>query len=212
MRVLVLLAALAVGCALEAPVPPQTSVKPVLIVIAPIDFYYQEYADPRQALEEAGLVVKVASITANPEAPATPHDPSWEGDRPTTIDVTPDLALADIDADDYSSLVIAGGWGATTYFYAFTDSPLKGKTVSAPHQRVPDMDYKGVSYDETTTLQMPQFVIDNGGTVVAKDHAGDVNSYLDDVSIDGLILTAQDNYSAYAGGKALALALGKEVP
>lgn len=259
---------LVTSCALETPTPPAHSVKPVLIVIAPVDFYYQEYADPRQALEEAGLMVKVASITANPDAPATPHDPSWEGDRPTTIDVAPDLALADVDPADYSSLVIAGGWGATTYFYAFTDapflgdpvngnydrnataserlnalinaflssqkpilgvcngvnvlswarvtgtsdSPLKGKRVSAPHQPVPAMSYKSVSYEDGSSLQMPKFVLDNEGIVEPKDSVGDDDSNRDDVSIDGLILTAQDNYSAYAGGRALARALGKEAP
>lgn len=260
-----LVLALMASCALEPPpsVRQKANPGPVLIVIAPVDFYYQEYADPRKALEEAGLTVKVASTHTNP---ATPHGNSWEGDDPDPTMVTADLTLDAVDVKDYSALVISGGWGATAYFYAFdgapflgnpdngnydrnvaastrlntlinaflaakkpllgvcngvnvlswarisgTDnSPLKGKTVSAPHQSVPTMTYKGVTYVYPSDLQMPQFALDNGATVAPKDSVGGAGNR-DDVTIDGLILTAQDNFSAYAGGQALARTLGKEV-
>lgn len=264
MRSLMGVAALvgAASCALETPADPghtsSPASGPVLIVIAPVDFYYQEYADPRQALEEAGLEVKVASTHTDP---AVPHLPSWEV-APTVSSVTADLTLDQVDPANYSALVIAGGWGATTYFYAFdgdpvnsnydpspakvrmnalingflagkkpilavcngvnvlswarvtgtSDSPLKGKHVSAPHQSVPAMTYKGVEYGSDSGLLMPQFALDNGAVVAAKNSIGDVASNRDDVSIDGLILTAQDNFAAYAGGKALARALGKAAP
>lgn len=87
---------------------------PVLMVIANQDFYYQEYADTRASLEAAGLEVVVAATTTET---ATPHANSGQGDG--SGHVTPDLALSDANADDYSAIVFVGGWGAASYQYAF---------------------------------------------------------------------------------------------
>lgn len=93
----------------ETPTPP-----PVLMVIANQDFFFQEYADTRSSLEAAGLEVVVAAATTET---ATPHANSGQGAG--SGHVTPDLSLLDADADDFSAIVIVGGWGSSSYQYAF---------------------------------------------------------------------------------------------
>ena len=84
---------------------------PVLMVIANQDFWYQEYARVRKGLGALGLPVVVA---AGSTAPAIPQAP----DRLRIV--TPDLALTDVRASDYSAVVFVGGWGASSYQYAFS--------------------------------------------------------------------------------------------
>ena len=86
--------------------------KPVLMVIANQDFYHREYFETRESLEAAGLEVVVAAATTET---ATPHAISVvEGREPN---VEPDLALADVNAEDYSGIIFVGGYGAASYQY-----------------------------------------------------------------------------------------------
>ncbi len=82
---------------------------PVLMVVSNQDFYYQEYSDTRSSLEAQGLEVVVAAATTEVAKPQ---------DRRGQV-VQPDLALSDVNADDYSAIVFVGGWGAASYQYAF---------------------------------------------------------------------------------------------
>ena len=93
--------------------PTQTPL-PVLMVIANRDFYYQEYADPRAQFEAAGIPVVVA---AGRRELSTPHANSGQGS--SSGEVMPDLALSDVNASNYSAIVFVGGWGASSYQYAF---------------------------------------------------------------------------------------------
>ncbi len=89
---------------------------PVLMVIAnDHDFYYQEYNDTRQSLEAAGLDVEVAATTTNP---STPHWNSGQGWESSGV-VVPDVALANVNPENYSAIAFVGGWGASMYQYAF---------------------------------------------------------------------------------------------
>jgi putative intracellular protease/amidase len=84
---------------------------PVLMVIANRDFYYKEYATVRKELVGQGLTVVVA---AGSTARAIPQD--LDLGRP----VTPDVAVSDVSASDYSAVVFVGGWGASSYQYGFS--------------------------------------------------------------------------------------------
>ena len=87
--------------------------KPVLMVIANQDFYHREYFETRESLEAAGLEVVVAAATTET---ATPHAISVVEGREPNVD--PDLALSDVKAEDYSTIVFVGGYGAASYQYA----------------------------------------------------------------------------------------------
>lgn len=104
----------------EAKRRPTQGPKRVLMVIANRDFWYTEYAAPRAALEAAGLVVEVA---AGDTAVAVPHEGS--GYETGDGSVKPDLTIADAlqkfrkDSNEYQAVVFVGGWGASSYQYAF---------------------------------------------------------------------------------------------
>jgi putative intracellular protease/amidase len=83
---------------------------PVLLVIANKDFHYADYAATRASLEARGLPVVVAageSRLAQPQGVGS------------GVAVRPDLVLSRVSAGQYSAIVFAGGWGASSYQYAF---------------------------------------------------------------------------------------------
>jgi putative intracellular protease/amidase len=84
--------------------------QPVLMVIANQDFHYAEYAAVRTSLEAKGLPVVVA---AGDTRLAMPQDVG------AGVPVQPDLALSGVTTNDYSAIVFVGGWGASSYQYAF---------------------------------------------------------------------------------------------
>ncbi len=88
---------------------------PVLMVIADQqDFYYKEYNDTRTSLEAAGVDVVVAATTTNISTPHGNSGQGWENSG----QVTPDIALNQVNAEDYSAIVFVGGWGSSMYQYA----------------------------------------------------------------------------------------------
>ncbi len=90
------------------------SADPVLMVISNQDFWYQDYADTRASLEAQGLDVVVAATTTDV---ARPHSNSGQGSDGGFV--SPDLALSDVEAEDYSGIVFSGGWGMAQYQYGF---------------------------------------------------------------------------------------------
>lgn len=108
-RARTLLTGLLVAVAFQVPIATAgASPSPVLLVIASQDFNYREYADTRAALQARGLKVVVAAGQREPARP--------QGFGAT---VRPDLALSDVQSSDYSAIVFVGGWGASSYQYAF---------------------------------------------------------------------------------------------
>jgi putative intracellular protease/amidase len=87
-----------------------TSPQPVLLVIANEDFHYAQYAATRASLEAWNLSVVVAA------GDIRPAQPQGVGSGAA---VQPDRALADVEAEDYAAIVFVGGWGASSYQYAF---------------------------------------------------------------------------------------------
>jgi putative intracellular protease/amidase len=90
------------------------------MVVANNGFFFQEYYDPRLALEAAGLDIDVASLAGGT---AVPHPGSYNGRftglAPEVANLTGTLRLADVRAANYDALVLVGGWGASQYFFAY---------------------------------------------------------------------------------------------
>jgi putative intracellular protease/amidase len=56
-------------------------------------------------------------VAAGRKATCRPHQGS--GERPGGGAVEPDLALKDVKADDFDAILFSGGWGASSYQFAF---------------------------------------------------------------------------------------------
>lgn len=97
---------------------------PVLLVLADQQhFFYREYNDTRNSILAEGIDVVVAATTTNP---STAHGNSGQGAGSGVV--VPEVALANVDADDYSAIAFVGGWGSSMYQYAFNDPNLNGTT------------------------------------------------------------------------------------
>jgi putative intracellular protease/amidase len=215
----------------------------VLLVVANDGFYFQEYNDPLVELEAAGIEVVVA---AGRKELAVPHANS--GQTASDGSIMPELALGEVDPDDYEALVFAGGWGASSYQYAFSGtidnpawradptvaatvnelitsfladekyvvgichgvsilawarvdgaSPLAGKQVTASDLGAPAQTYNGIHYVDSGLISR-QLAADNGAVLYGVSAIGDPSTPADDVAVDGLIVTAQNQHSARAAG------------
>ncbi len=132
---------------------------PVLMVVADqTDFYYQEYGDTRAALEADGIEVRVAATTT---LPTYPHQNTGEGATSGRVD--PDLALADVNASDYSAIVFVGGWGSSMYQYDFPGNYIDTRYNGDPGTKATVNDLIGdfVAQDKYVTA------ICHGTTVLA---------------------------------------------
>lgn len=110
--------------------PADAAAQRVLIVIANQDFFYREYADPRQELERAGIQVEVAAAR---KGACRPHANSGQGNDGGTVQA--DLALADVKPERYAAILFAGGWGASQYQYAFRGRYRNGGYNGSPELR-----------------------------------------------------------------------------
>jgi putative intracellular protease/amidase len=84
----------------------------VLVVIAPVDFYYPDYVTVRSGLETNGIRVTVAS-TARPARPSPPAPGAAAGI--ITADVEPHRHLSVVRGNEYDAVVFCGGAGVTEY-------------------------------------------------------------------------------------------------
>ena len=152
---------------------------PVLMVIANQDFYYQEYGDTRQSLENAGLKVQVAATTT---AASSPHAGSGQGAASGLV--TPDVPLSQADASDYSAIVFVGGWGASSYQYAFS-----GTYANAA--------YNGDTATKAAVNDLVNEMLDDDKPVAAICHGVSVLAW---ARVDGVSPLAGKHVAAYAGG------------
>ncbi len=229
--------------------PKTANGKNVLIVIANQDFFYREYAEPREELERAGFRVTVA---AGRKSPCTPHGGSGQGQSDGIV--RPDLALADVKAKEYDAILFSGGWGSSCYQFAFTgryntpsyngeravktkvnqligefleqekyvcalcnavsvlawarvdgESPLKGKTVCAPTRQAAAGIYNGQPAQPSCRWH-PEM---NGAVLSPAGAIGQPGTAADDVVVDGLIVTGEDDISARQMGRVMVELLSK---
>lgn len=228
----------------ETPANPINSTpaeKRVLIVIANHHFFYREYGDPRQELERAGIRVTVA---AGRKSPCRPHEGSGQGSDGGIVQ--PDLALSDVKAKDFDAILFSGGWGASSYQFAFNGryneasyngdraiktevnriinefvqqnkyvcalcngvsvlawsrvdgkSLLAGKRVCAPVREAPAGIYNG----RPTQPSCRWHPESNGAILSPAGVIGQPGTSVDDVLVDGKIITGEDDPSAREMGR-----------
>jgi protease I len=89
----------------------------IVMVVAPKDFTDQEYADPRAVFDNAGAVVRVASLGRETAI----------GHGGTRLRV--DQAIREITLDQFDAIVIVGGTGALAFL--MDDEALRNIIVAA---------------------------------------------------------------------------------
>ncbi|MBY0526080.1 MAG: DJ-1/PfpI family protein [Gemmataceae bacterium] len=151
---------------------------PVLLVIANRDFYYKEYGDTRAALEAAGLRVVVAASTLTT---AIPHPNSGQGSG--TGAVQPDVAITGASAANYSAIAFVGGWGASSYQYAFNGTYWNSM-------------YNGSEAVRTATNGLIADFVHQGKHVAAICHGVSVLAW---ARVDGASLLTGRTVSTYPG-------------
>jgi protease I len=89
----------------------------IVMVVAPLDFTYQEYADPRAVFDASGALVSVAS---KGNGAAVSH---------TGVALRIDKTIDEISLDQLDALVLVGGAGAVTYL--MDDEALRNLIIAA---------------------------------------------------------------------------------
>ena len=78
--------------------------KKVLFVVAQTNFRDEEYFDPKNILEQAGILTTTASIS--------------KGEATSVFGKTipAEISISDLNPDDYSAVIFVGGAGSKVYF------------------------------------------------------------------------------------------------
>jgi protease I len=168
-------------------------VKTVLMLIAPEIFRDEEYAHPKEVLEERGADVVTASVAPGPAR------------GKLGMLARAEIALTDADADDYDAVVFVGGAGAEVFFddtaaHALArEMRVQGKLISAICIAPSILARAGLlqGHRATSFPSRKDDLIAHGAVYTGEP-----------VEIDGSIITANGPEAAYEFGEALADALG----
>ena len=160
----------------------------VLLVISPTDFQDEEYKTTRRVVEDAGYEVMVASATSDTAV-------GMDGTQ-----VQPDVALQDVDVDDYVAVAYIGGGGCTIYYndpdaLAIAEEAYdKGMTVGAICLAPGILAIAGI-------LQGKEATVDPGGITLLEENGA---TFVDqDVVVDGKVVTACGPPASQDFGEAL---------
>ena len=166
--------------------------KKVVFIIAQKDFRDEELLEPKAVLDRRGVVTSVAS--------ATRHKAIGK----LGTELTPNLALAEVEAKNFDAIVFVGGPGATQYFNDLAAHKLAkdfykaGKIVAAICIAPSVLGNAGVLIGKTVTaFPSEEENLRNRGA----DYTGMP------VEIDGKIITAKEPLAAKEFGEKLAYLL-----
>lgn len=134
---------------------PSRSPLPILIVIAPLDFNYQEYADVTHQLRKNGIKPITASVSTQPAIPQ---------DRDRSKTITPDISLEEVQASEHSSIVFVGGYGSAMYQYDFR--PLTQNSLQYQSD-IKTLNIVNTLINDFLRQQKPVSAISHGVTVLA---------------------------------------------
>ncbi len=163
-----------------------------LLIIAPQNFRDEEYFQPKEELEKAGIEVVTASKST---AEAT-------GMKGGTV--TPDMSLKDVDVGDYDAVLFIGGGGSSIYFNNPAAHDIAKKAVSAGK-------VVGALCIAPSILANAGLLKGRKATAFSSEQsnmrAKGCDFTGDGVTVDGKLITADGPASARDFGKAIARAL-----
>lgn len=166
--------------------------KRVLMVIAPENFRDEEFKEPKQVLQNAGVSVTVASTRT-----------TARGMFGTTVH--PDIELDKVKVDNYDAVIFVGGSGAATYFNDHRalsiarEASRKGKKVCAICIAPVILANAGVLEGKRATVwdgDYVEMIETKGARYTGKS-----------VEVDGNVITANGPRAATEFGRAIAKAL-----
>jgi len=169
--------------------------KKVLMVVAGRNFRDEEYEDPREILEEAGVQITVASLSLG------------ECRGVYGMTVQPDLLLDDTNMSDYDGILFVGGSGSDEYFNNASAHSLvqeafeAGKVVAAICIASQTLANAGIIKGKRVTAFSS---VKDGLTAAGAIYTGK------DTEIDGTIITASGPGAAKEFGRAIVQALSGE--
>lgn len=160
----------------------------VAIIIAPNNFQLVEYTETIRALKEK--TIEYDSVSTVNEATAS------DGTKQKT-----DIFTVDVDATHYKAIILIGGSGSHIYFHdekmhqLINDFASQGKIVAAICAAPTILAYAGLLHGIKATC-FPSHLNDlkSQGAIYTGEN----------VSIDGLIITADGPESAYQFGRLIA--------
>ncbi|MGH7492371.1 MAG: DJ-1/PfpI family protein [bacterium] len=165
--------------------------KAILFLLPSSAFREEEYFSARQALEQRGLKVVVASTVKNGAVGS-------EGNT-----VTPDVLISEVKPDEYAGIVLIGGHGASQYWHDVKAHQIirayekDGKVIAAIDRAPVTLGVAGVLKNKRVTGHISIFekLVNSGSKYTGKK-----------VERDGNLLTAEGANAASAFAEALARA------
>ncbi|MBI4453725.1 DJ-1/PfpI family protein [Candidatus Woesearchaeota archaeon] len=161
-----------------------------LFIIAPKEFRDEEYFEPKEILEKAGIEVETASTT-------TKECIGKLGGK-----VTPDLTLSEVVEIDYDIIIVVGGPGAPA-LGGLPEFNTIIKTADSNEQKIAAiciapmlLAYAGIlAGKKATVFSTPESLkaLKHGGATYVKE----------DVVVDGRIITANGPSAAKKFGEAI---------
>lgn len=140
--------------------------QPVLMVVPQQGFLHREVDEPRRALEAAGWPVVVASEAVGTCTPFTLYGYTGQA-------VAATARIQDLQAQDFSALVVPGGWGASR----LAQSPLTYLDAAYRRQAGPALAVERL-LREFRQAQRPTLGICHGMTVLAWARTQDGQPFL----------------------------------
>ena len=165
----------------------------ILMVIAPKEFRDEEFLEPKEVFENAGVSVTVASKETD----------SASGSYGAVVPV--DIDISEVDIDDYDAIVFVGGRGSSIYFEdeialkiareSYDSGKVLGAICIAP-SILANADLIGGA-SVTSFPSQEKHLVDHGASYTGKD-----------VQVDGRIVTANGPQAATEFGNKIVELLG----
>lgn len=172
--------------------------KKILMVVAQDNFRDEEYLEPRDILEDAGVSITVASNSTK------------EAHGALGAKIKPDISIKDAIMTEFDGLVIAGGGGSREHLWPNKDLQRLVKDAFDQDKLVAAICVSPVVLARAKILEDRDCTVFKDKECIAELEKGG-GLYTDkDVVVDGNIITARDPKAAEKFGHAIVEQLAEE--